>query len=176
MAILSLATNVFDLRERLGRMTVAYTTDGNPVTAEDLKAAGAMTVLLKDALKPNLIQTLEHGPCLMHCGPFANIAHGNNSVLADLIATKLGDYVVTESGFGADMGFEKMCNIKCRTSGLKVDSAVVVCTIRALKMHGGAIKVVAGKPLDQETLGRENLEAVAKGCENLEKHVENVLL
>ncbi|PKP61194.1 hypothetical protein CVT91_03735 [Candidatus Atribacteria bacterium HGW-Atribacteria-1] len=152
MAILSLATDVFDLRERLGRMTVAYTTDGNPVTAEDLKAAGAMTVLLKDALKPNLIQTLEHGPCLMHCGPFANIAHGNNSVLADLIAAKLGDYVVTESGFGADMGFEKMCNIKCRTSGLKVDVAVVVCTIRALKMHGGAIKVIAGKPLDQETL------------------------
>jgi len=176
MAILSMATDVFDLRERLGRMTVAYTIDGKPVTAEDLKAAGAMTVLLKDALKPNLIQTLEHGPCLMHCGPFANIAHGNNSVLADLIATKLGDYVVTESGFGADMGFEKMCNIKCRTSGLKVDSAVVVCTIRALKMHGGAIKVVAGKPLDQEALAKENLEAVAKGCENLEKHIENVLL
>jgi formate--tetrahydrofolate ligase len=137
MAILSLATDVFDLRERLGRMTVAYTIDGKPVTAEDLKAAGAMTVLLKDALKPNLIQTLEHGPCLMNCGPFANIAHGNNSVLADLIACKLADYVVTESGFGADMGFEKMCNIKCRTSNLKVDSAVVVCTIRALKMHGG---------------------------------------
>ena len=146
MAILSLATDVFDLRERLGRMTVAYTTDGKPVTAEDLKAAGAMTVLLKDALKPNLIQTLEHGACFMHCGPFANIAHGNNSVLADLIACKLADYVVTESGFGADMGFEKMCDIKCRTSGLKVDAAVIVCSIRALKMHGGAIKVVAGKP------------------------------
>ncbi|MCK5768458.1 MAG: formate--tetrahydrofolate ligase, partial [Candidatus Atribacteria bacterium] len=141
MAILSLATDVFDLRERLGRMTVAYTKDSKPVTAEDLKAAGAMTVLLKDALKPNLIQTLEHGACFMHCGPFANIAHGNNSVLADLIACKLADYVVTESGFGADMGFEKMCNIKCRTSGLKVDAAVIVCTIRALKMHGGAIKV-----------------------------------
>jgi len=176
MAILSLATDVFDLRARLGRMTVAYTTDGKPVTAEDLKAAGAMTVLLKDALKPNLIQTLEHGPCLMHCGPFANIAHGNNSVLADLIACKLADYVVTESGFGADMGFEKMCNIKCRTSGLKVDAAVVVCTIRALKMHGGAIKVVAGKPLDQETLAKEDLDSVAKGCENLDKHIENVLL
>ena len=176
MAILSLATDIFDLRERLGRMTVAYTTEGKPVTAEDLKAAGAMTVLLKEALKPNLIQTLEHGPCLMHCGPFANIAHGNNSVLADLIACKLADYVVTESGFGADMGFEKMCNIKCRTSGLKVDAAVVVCSIRALKMHGGAIKVVAGKPLDQETLAKEDLDSVAKGCENLEKQVENVLL
>jgi formate--tetrahydrofolate ligase len=176
MAILSLATDIFDLRARLGRMTVAYTTDGKPVTAEDLKAAGAMTVLLKEALKPNLIQTLEHGACFMHCGPFANIAHGNNSVLADLIACKLADYVVTESGFGADMGFEKMCNIKCRTSGLKVDAAVVVCSIRALKMHGGAIKVVAGKPLDQETLAKEDLEAVAKGSENLEKQVENVLL
>ena len=176
MAILSMATDIFDLRKRLGRMTVAYTNDGKPVTAEDLKAAGAMTVLLKDALKPNLIQTLEHGPCLMHCGPFANIAHGNNSVLADLIACKLADYVVTESGFGADMGFEKMCNIKCRTSGLKVDAAVVVCTIRALKMHGGAIKVVAGRPLDQETLAKEDLESVGKGFENLEKHIENVLL
>jgi len=176
MAILSLATDIFDLRERLGRMTVAYTTDGKPVTAEDLKAAGAMTVLLKDALKPNLIQTLEHGPCLMHCGPFANIAHGNNSVLADLIACKLADYVVTESGFGADMGFEKMCNIKCRTSGLKVDAAVIVCSIRALKMHGGAIKVVAGKPLDHKTLAKEDLESVTKGCENLEKQIENVTI
>ncbi|GAB4113782.1 MAG: formate--tetrahydrofolate ligase [Candidatus Caldatribacteriota bacterium] len=176
MAILSLAKDIFDLRERMGRMTVAYSYEGKPITAEDLKAAGAMTVLLKEALKPNLIQTLEHTPCLMHCGPFANIAHGNNSVLADLIACKLADYVVTESGFGSDMGFEKMCNIKCRTSGLKVDAAVIVCSIRALKMHGGAIKVVAGKPLDQEALSRENLEAVAKGCENLEKHIENVLL
>ena len=176
MAILSMATDIFDLRERLGRMTVAYTTDGRPVTTEDLKAAGAMTVLLKDALKPNLIQTLEHGPCLMHCGPFANIAHGNNSVLADLMGCKLADYIVTESGFGSDMGFEKMCNIKCRTSGLKVDAAVVVCTIRALKMHGGAIKVVAGRPLDKETLAKEDLQSVAKGCENLEKHIENVLL
>jgi formyltetrahydrofolate synthetase len=111
----------------------------------------------------------------MHCGPFANIAHGNNSVLADLIATKLADYVVTEAGFGSDMGFEKMCNIKCRTSKLKVDAAVIVCTIRALKMHGGAIKVIAGKPLDQKTLAQENLPAVEKGCENLEKHIENVL-
>ncbi len=176
MAILALATNIFDLRKRLARMTVAYTRDGQPVTAEDLKAAGAMTVLLKEALNPNLIQTLEHGPCFMHCGPFANIAHGNNSVLADLIATKLADYVVTESGFGSDMGFEKMCNIKCRTSNLKVDCAVIVCTIRALKMHGGVIKVVAGKPLDMDKLSRENLPAVEKGCENLAKHIENVLL
>ncbi|HOF03807.1 MAG TPA: formate--tetrahydrofolate ligase, partial [Atribacterota bacterium] len=176
MAILALATDIFDLRERLGKMTVAYTNDGQPVTAEDLKAAGAMTVLLKDALNPNLIQTLEHGPCFMHCGPFANIAHGNNSVLADLIATRSADYVVTESGFGSDMGFEKMCNIKCRTSNLKVDCAVIVCTIRALKMHGGLIKVVAGKPLDMEKLSQENLPAVKKGCENLEKHIEIVLL
>jgi formate--tetrahydrofolate ligase len=176
MAILSLATDVFDLRKRLGQMTVAYTTDGKAVTAEDLKAAGAMTVLLKDALKPNLIQTLEHGACFMHCGPFANIAHGNNSVLADLVACKLADYVVTESGFGADMGFEKMCNIKCRTSGLKVDAAVIVCSIRALKMHGGAIKVVAGKPLDHKTLAKEDLDSVAKGCENLEKQIENVTI
>lgn len=176
MAILALATDIFDLRERLGKMTVAYTKDGQPVTAEDLKTAGAMTVLLKDALNPNLIQTLEHGPCFMHCGPFANIAHGNNSVLADLIATRSADYVVTESGFGSDMGFEKMCNIKCRTSNLKVDCAVIVCTIRALKMHGGLIKVVAGKPLDMEKLSQENLPAVKKGCENLEKHIEIVLL
>ncbi len=176
MAILALATDIFDLRERLGRITVAYTTNGQPITAEDLKAAGAMTVLLKDALKPNLIQTLEHGPCFMHCGPFANIAHGNNSVLADAIATKLADYVVTEAGFGSDMGFEKMCNIKCRASKLKVDCAVIVSTIRALKMHGGLIKVVAGKPLDIEKLSQENLPAVEKGCENLEKHIENALL
>lgn len=176
MAILAMATNIFDLRERLGRMTVAYTKDGKPVTAEDLKAAGAMTVLLKDALNPNLIQTLEHGPCFMHCGPFANIAHGNNSILADLIACRLAHYVVTESGFGSDMGFEKMCNIKCRISGLKVDCAVIVCTIRALKMHGGLIKVVAGKPLDMEKLAEENLPSVEKGCENLEQHIKIALL
>ncbi len=176
MAILAMATNIFDLRERLGRMTVAYTKGGEPVTAEDLKAAGAMTVLLKDALNPNLIQTLEHGPCFMHCGPFANIAHGNNSILADLIACRLADYVVTESGFGSDMGFEKMCNIKCRISGLKVDCAVIVCTIRALKMHGGLIKVVAGKPLDMEKLAEENLPSVEKGCENLEQHIKIALL
>lgn len=176
MAILAMATNIFDLRERLGKMTVAYTKDGKPVTAEDLKAAGAMTVLLKDALNPNLIQTLEHGPCFMHCGPFANIAHGNNSILADLIACRLAHYVVTESGFGSDMGFEKMCNIKCRISGLKVDCAVIVCTIRALKMHGGLIKVVAGKPLDMEKLAEENLPSVEKGCENLEQHIKIALL
>ncbi len=176
MAILAMATDIFDLRERLGKMTVAYTKDREPVTAEDLQAAGAMTVLLKDALNPNLIQTLEHGPCFMHCGPFANIAHGNNSVIADLIASRLADYVVTESGFGSDMGFEKMCNIKCRTSGLKVDCAVIVCTIRALKMHGGLIKVVAGKPLDMEKLAKENLPVVEKGCENLEQHIKIALL
>ncbi len=176
MAILALSTDIFDLRNRLSKMTVAYTKEGKPVTAEDLKAAGAMTVLLKDAINPNLIQTLEHGACFMHCGPFANIAHGNNSVLADLIATRLADYVVTEAGFGSDMGFEKMCNIKCRTSNLRVDAAVIVCTIRALKMHGDAIQVIAGKPLDQKKLAQEDLKAVEKGCENLQKHIENVQL
>ena len=132
MAILALASDLKDLRERLARIVVAYTYDGKPVTAEDLKAAGAMTVLLKEALKPNLIQTLEHNPCIMHAGPFANIAHGNNSIVADLVALKCGDYVVTESGFGADMGAEKMMDIKCRYSRLTPDCVVITATIRAL--------------------------------------------
>ncbi len=176
MAILALAKNLKDLRERLGRMVAAYNLDGEPVTAEDLKAAGAMTVLLKDAIKPNLVQTIEHVPTIMHAGPFANIAHGNNSVLADLIAARFADYVVTESGFGADMGFEKMVDIKCRVSGLKVDAAVIVASVRALKMHGGGIVLKPGRKVDKDALARENVDAVAKGCENLAKHIENVKL
>ena len=175
MAILALTSDIFDLRKRLGRIVVAMNRKGNPVTAEDLKCAGAMTVLLKDAIKPTLMQTTENSPCFVHAGPFANIAHGNNSILADKIALKLADYVVTESGFGADCGAEKFFNIKCRISGLKPDCVVVVATIRALKMHSGQFKVVAGKPLDPG-LTRENLDALTKGCCNLEKHIENMRL
>ena len=173
MAILALATSLKDLRERLGRIVVGYTDDNKPVTAEDLQGAGAMAALMREAIKPNLLQTLEHTPCFVHTGPFANIAHGNNSVLADMIASKLGDYVVTESGFGADIGAEKMINIKCRTSGLKIDTAVVVATVRALKMHGGAGRVVAGRPLPKEITER-NDEALLAGCENLGKQIENM--
>jgi len=162
MAILALATSLRDLRQRLGRIVVGFNKDGRPVTAEDLKAAGAMTVLLKDALRPNLMQTLEHTPVLVHCGPFGNVAHGNNSILSDMVALKLADYVVTESGFGADMGFEKLVNITCRQGGLQVSGAVVVCTVRALKMHGGVGKIVAGKPLPPE-LVQENIPAVERG-------------
>jgi len=176
MAILALATSLKDLRQRLGRIVVAYTYDGKPVTAEDLKAAGAMTVLLKEALKPNLIQTLEHNPCIMHAGPFANIAHGNNSIVADLVALKCGDYVVTESGFGADMGAEKMMNIKCRYSGVTPDCVVITCTVRALKMHGGAFEARPGKPLDEELVKKENMPALEKGTENLIKQIENMKL
>ncbi len=175
MAILALARDLRDLRERLGRIVVAFTEDGRPVTAEDLKAAGAMAVLLKDALMPNLIQTLENTPVIVHAGPFANIAHGNNSIVADAIALKLADFVVTESGFGADCGAEKMINIKCRYSGLKLDAAVIVATIRALKMHGGVGRVIPGRPLPPELI-TENVEAVRRGCENLAKHVENMRL
>lgn len=175
MAILALAKDLPDLRKRLGRIVVAYTHDGKPVTAEDLKCAGSMAVLLKDALKPNLIQTLENTPVFVHAGPFANIAHGNNSIIADEIALKLGDYVVTESGFGADCGAEKMMNIKCRYSGLEPSCVVIVATIRALKMHSGEFSVVAGKPLDPG-LTQENLPALEKGCENLEKQIENMKL
>lgn len=171
MAILALADDLQDLRKRLGRIVVAYTYDGRPVTAEDLKAAGAMTVIMKEALKPNLIQTLEGQPCIMHAGPFANIAQGNNSVIADRIALKMADYVVTESGFGADLGMEKFMNIKCRQSGLRPDCVVITCTIRALKMHGGLGNVVAGKPLPEE-LTTENLPALEKGCANLAHHVK----
>lgn len=175
MAILALTTDLFDLRQRLGKIIVAMSKSGRPVTAEDLSVAGAMTVLLKDAIKPNLMQTLEGTPCFVHAGPFANIAHGNNSIIADKIAIKLAEYVVTESGFGADCGAEKFFNIKCRYSGLKPNAAVVVCSVRALKMHSGKFSVVAGKPLD-EGLVKENLEAVSQGCANLEKHIENIRL
>lgn len=176
MAILALATSLKDLRQRLGRIVIGTTYDGKPVTAEDLGAAGAMTVLLKDALKPNLIQTLEYQPCIMHTGPFANIAHGNNSIVADLVALKCADYVVTESGFGADMGAEKMMNIKCRYMGVTPDCVVITCTVRALKMHGGAFDVRPGKPIDEELVKKENMPALEKGCENLTKHIENMKL
>jgi formate--tetrahydrofolate ligase len=175
MAVLALASDLKDLRARLGRMVLATTRDGRPITAEDLKVAGAMTVLLRDALKPNLLQTLEGGPAFVHCGPFGNIAHGNNSVLADRLALATNEIVCTEAGFGADMGAEKFFNIKCRASGLRPDAAVVVATVRALKMHGGVGKIVAGKPLDP-ALATENVEAVRAGAENLAKQVENVRL
>ncbi|MGB2753838.1 MAG: formate--tetrahydrofolate ligase [Phycisphaerae bacterium] len=175
MAILGLTTGLEDIRERLGRMIVAYTRDSKPVTCEDLKVAGAMTVLMKDAIKPNLMQTLEHTPCFVHAGPFANIAHGNSSILADMIATRLADYTVTESGFGADIGMEKFMNIKCRASGLVPDCVVLVATVRALKMHSGKFRVVAGKPLDPALL-QENPDVVAEGCCNLERHIENARL
>ena len=175
MAILALADSLADLRKRLARLVVASTKDGKLVTAEDLKCAGAMTVLLKDALKPNLIQTTENTPCIMHAGPFANIAHGNNSVLADLIALRLADYVVTESGFGADCGAEKFLNIKCRAKGLKPpDGMVLVSTVKALKMHGGGFEAIPGRPMDMELVKKENIEAVKKGSVNLVKHIENI--
>ena len=176
MAILALTTGLKDIRERLGRIVVGYTYDNNPVTAEDLRCGGAMAILMKDAIKPNVIQTLENTPVFVHAGPFANIAHGNSSILADMMATKLADYTITEAGFGADIGAEKLFNIKCRYSGMKVDAAVLVATIRALKMHGGALKVVPGKPLDSEALAKENMEALDKGCENLDKQIESVLM
>ncbi len=174
MAILALASDLADLRVRLGRIVIGTTYDGKPVTAEDLKCAGSMAVLMKDAIKPTLMQTLEHNPVLVHAGPFANIAHGNNSIIADKIALKLADYVVTESGFGADCGCEKFMNIKCRISGLVPDLVILTCTVRALKMHGGAFPVVAGKPMDAELVKKENFPALEKGCENLQKHIENV--
>ena len=165
MAVLCLASSITDLKERLSRMVVAYTYDDKPVTAGDLKAAGAMTALLKDALKPNLVQTLEGTPAFIHGGPFANIAHGCNSIMATHIALKLGDYVVTEAGFGADLGAEKFLDIKCRMAGLKPSAVVVVATVRALKHHGGVAKA---------DLGTENLEALERGLPNLLRHVENI--
>jgi formate--tetrahydrofolate ligase len=173
MAILALARDLRDLRERLGRIVVATTSEGAAVTTEDLGVAGAMTVLLRDAIKPNLLQTLEGGPAYVHCGPFANIAHGNSSILADRVALATSDIVVTEAGFGADMGAQKFFDIKCRASGLRPDAAVVVATIRALKMHGGVGRIVAGKPLDPALLS-ENVEAVRKGGANLAAQVEIV--
>ncbi|HXG40916.1 MAG TPA: formate--tetrahydrofolate ligase [Candidatus Limnocylindrales bacterium] len=175
MAILALASDLHDLRRRLGRIVLGMTYDGRPVTAEEIRVAGAMTVLLRDAIKPNLLQTLEGGPAFVHCGPFANIAHGNNSVLADRLALRTTEIVCTEAGFGADMGAEKFFDIKCRQSGLRPDAAVVVATIRALKMHGGVGRIVAGRPLDP-ALAEENVEAVRVGSANLAKQIENVRL
>nr|WP_294468930.1 formate--tetrahydrofolate ligase [uncultured Sellimonas sp.] len=165
MAILCLADNLSDLKQRLGKIIVAYTFDGKPVTAEDLHATGAMAALLKDAIKPNMIQTLEHTPALVHGGPFANIAHGCNSVQATKMALKMSDFTITEAGFGADLGAEKFMDIKCRMSGLKPDAVVLVATIRALKYNGGVPK---------NELNEENLEALKKGIVNLEKHIENL--
>ncbi|HIY07944.1 MAG TPA: formate--tetrahydrofolate ligase [Firmicutes bacterium] len=165
MAVLCLAADIPDLKKRLGRIIVGYTYDEKPVTADDLHAAGAMTALLKDALKPNLVQTLEHTPAIVHGGPFANIAHGCNSIIATKMALKLGDYTITEAGFGADLGAEKFLDIKCRMAGLKPDAVVMVATVRALKLHGGVPKT---------ELGTENIEALKKGLPNLLQHVENI--
>ena len=175
-AIHALTTGVNDLRERLGRTVIGYTYDRKPVTCEDLKVAGAMTVLLKDAIKPNLVQSTEGHPMIGHGFPFANVAHGNNSVLADMVALKLADYVVTESGFGADCGFQKIVEVKCRQSGLKVDCAVIVATVRALKMHGGAFVLRPGRPYSsvKEAAETENLPAIEKGCENLARNIDIV--
>ncbi|HET7726678.1 MAG TPA: formate--tetrahydrofolate ligase [Candidatus Limnocylindrales bacterium] len=175
MAVLALASDLADLRARLGRIVLATDAAGKAITAEDLGVAGAMTALLVDAIKPNLLQTLEGGPAFVHCGPFANIAHGNNSILADRLALASTEIACTEAGFGADMGAEKFFDIKCRASGLRPDAAVVVATVRALKMHGGVGKIVAGKPLDPALL-EENVEAVRRGATNLAKQIENVRL
>lgn len=173
MAILALSSSLADLRKRIGRVVLADTFDNKPVTAQDLKAAGSMSVLLRDAIKPNLIQTIEHTPCFVHAGPFANIAHGNSSILADKIALAFSEYVVTEAGFGADCGAEKFFDIKCRVSGLIPDAAVIVCSIRALKAHSGRFKVVAGMPLDT-CFEKEDIRAIGEGLCNLEKQIENV--
>ena len=165
MAVFCLATSITDLKERLSRMVIAYTYDDKPVTAGDIKAVGAMTALLKDAIKPNLVQTLEGTPAIVHGGPFANIAHGCNSVIATRMAMKLGDYAITEAGFGADLGAEKFLDIKCRMAGLKPSAVVVVATVRALKMHGG---------LDKKSLGTEDLGALERGLPNLLRHVSNM--
>lgn len=165
MAILCLATSLEDLKQRAAKMIVAYTYDGKPVTVDDIEATGAVTLLLKDAIKPNLVQTLDHTPVFVHGGPFANIAHGCNSVMATQLAVKLGDYAITEAGFGADLGAEKFLDIKCRQANLNPEAVVIVATVRALKMHGGVAK---------KDLGNENLEALKAGLGNLEKHIENI--
>jgi formate--tetrahydrofolate ligase len=175
MAIVALSTSLRDMRERLGRIVIGSTTDGRPITAEELKTAGAMAAILKDAIKPNLMQTVENTPALVHTGPFGNIAHGNSSVVADLIGIRAADYLVTEAGFGADMGAERFFNIKCRTSGLRPDAAVVVATVRALKVHSGRHEVRAGRPLPEELL-EEDPDAVHEGAANLRKQIENVRL
>ncbi|TDD00154.1 formate--tetrahydrofolate ligase [Saccharopolyspora terrae] len=175
MAVLALSTSLADLRQRLGRIVVGYKPDGEPVTAEQLKAAGAMAVIMRDALKPNLMQTTENTPVLVHAGPFGNIAHGNSSIVADLVGSRCTDYLITEAGFGADMGAERFFNIKCRTSGLQPDAAVLVATVRALKAHSGRYKVVAGKPLPPEML-EENPDDVLAGADNLRKQIDNIRL
>ncbi len=176
MAILALTSGPADLRERLGRIQVALTRDGRPVTAEDLQAAGAMAALMKRALMPNLVQTLEHGPAFVHAGPFANIAVGTNSILADRMALKLGDYVITEAGFGADCGAEKFFDIKCRLAGYRPSAVVLVATVRALQLHGGAFEFHPGSRPPQEEFAKENVEAVVAGSANLAKHIENIKL
>jgi formate--tetrahydrofolate ligase len=175
MAIFALARSLHEMRERFGRIVVGYTKDRSPVTAADIGGAGAMTVSMRDALKPNLMQTLENTPVLVHAGPFGNIAHGNSSVVADLIGIHGGDFLVTEAGFGADMGAERFFNIKCRASGLTPDAAVVVATVRALKAHSGRHRIVAGRPLP-EALFAENPDEVHLGGANLRKQIENIRL
>ena len=175
MAILALANSLQDLRGRLGRIVIGNDTDGNPITAEDLQAAGAMAVIMKEAIKPNLMQTIENTPALIHAGPFGNIATGNSSIVADLIGIRGGDYLVTEAGFGADMGAERFFNIKCRNSGLKPDTAVLVATVRALKVHSGRYEVKAGQPLPEEML-EENPGDIYAGADNLRKQIENIRL
>ncbi|MBX7054611.1 MAG: formate--tetrahydrofolate ligase [Pyrinomonadaceae bacterium] len=175
MAILALTTSLKDMRERFGRIVIGLTHDKKPVTAEEIGAAGAMTVLMRDAIRPTIMQTLENTPALVHAGPFANVAHGNSSILADLIGIKTADYLMTESGFGADIGAEKFFNIKCRYSGLVPDACVIVATIRALKSHSGKYKIVAGKPLPPEML-ENNVADVEAGAANLRKQIENVRL
>jgi formate--tetrahydrofolate ligase len=175
MAILALSTSLQDMRDRMGRIVVGSTVEGKPITAEELRAAGAMAVIMRDAIKPNLMQTLEGTPALIHAGPFGNIAHGNSSVVADLIGIHCGDYLITEAGFGADMGAERFFNIKCRTSGLTPDAAVLVTTVRALKAHSGRFRITAGRPLPEELLA-ENPDDVHAGAANLRKQVDNVRL
>ena len=175
MAILALSTSLQDMRERLGRIVIGTNSGGNPVTAEDLKAGGVMTVIMKEAIKPNLMQTLENTPALVHAGPFGNIATGNSSIVADEVGIRGGDYLVTEAGFGADMGAERFFNIKCRYSGLEPDAAVLVATVRALKAHSGRHEVKAGKPLPEE-MQRENPDDVHAGAANLKKQIDNIRL
>ena len=175
MAVLALSTSLADMRARLGRIVVGYTKGGSPVTAEELHCAGSMAVIMKEALKPNLMQTLENTPVLVHAGPFGNIAHGNSSIMADLIGIHCGEYLITEAGFGADMGAERFFNIKCRNSGLHPDAAVLVATVRALKAHSGRHRIVAGRPLPEALLA-ENPDEVLEGAANLRKQIENIRL
>lgn len=175
MAILALSKNLKDLRERLGKIIIGFNFDKKPIFSEDLKIAGSLAALTKNALMPNLIQTIEGTPAFVHTGPFGNIAHGNSSIIADLIGIYFSDYLITEAGFGTDLGAEKFFNIKCRYSGLKPDLAVIVVSLRSLKMHGGAGKVIPGKPLPKE-IKEKNIDALIKGSENLKKHIENIKL